>query len=87
MKRTQRLVHLNFTIGHGGTRYHRLMKIIIESGGMYCLTWLILLCLVLSGSTAMHVFISIIGQLTVRYVSNAPDRPRGSLISTLFLFC
>ena len=84
MKRAQRPDHLNFTIGHGGARYRRLMKIIIESGGMYCLTWLILLCLVLSGSTAMHVLLSIIGQLTVRYVSNAPDRPR-SLISDFFL--
>jgi len=57
---------LNSVIGHG-VRYRRLVKIIIESGGMYCLTWLILLCLVLSRSTVMHVFLSIIGQLTGIY--------------------
>jgi hypothetical protein len=52
-------------IGHGGVRYHRLLKILIESGGMYCLTWLILLCLIVTGSDAAHVFLGIIGQLTV----------------------
>jgi hypothetical protein len=46
-------------------RYHRLLKILIESGGMYCLTWLILLCLIVTGSDAAHVFLGIIGQLTV----------------------
>lgn len=80
MRRMERLDRINSIISHGAVRYRRLIKIMIESGGMYCLTWLILLCLVLSGSTAIHVFLSIIGQLTVRYVSNSPDRPLGSLI-------
>jgi hypothetical protein len=38
---------------------------------MYCLTWLILLCLILTGSKASHVFLSIIGQLTVRHLLNS----------------
>lgn len=53
---------LGSLIDQGGTRCHRLLKILIEPGGMYCLTWLILL---LTGSTALHIFITIFGQLTV----------------------
>ncbi|KAF8496499.1 hypothetical protein F5888DRAFT_391838 [Russula emetica] len=65
MRRAERLDGLGSLIGQGGTRYRRLLKILIESGGMYCLTWLILLCLILTGSTASHIFLTIIGQLTV----------------------
>ncbi len=32
---------------------------------MYCLTWLILLCLIVTGFKASHIFLTIIGQLTV----------------------
>jgi hypothetical protein len=53
-------------LGRGGERYHRLLKILIESGGMYCLTWLVLLCLVVTGSPTERIFMSIISQLTVR---------------------
>jgi hypothetical protein len=66
MRKAERLDALASVIGRGGVRYRRLLKIVIESGGMYCLTWLILLCLAVTGSTAAHVFLSIIGQLTVR---------------------
>ncbi|KAI9465744.1 hypothetical protein BJY52DRAFT_1209223 [Lactarius psammicola] len=55
------------TVGHGAVQLHRLLKILIESGGLYCLTWLLLLCFVLTGSPASHVFLSIIGQLTGIY--------------------
>ena len=65
MRRAERLDGLGSIIGKGGVRYRRLLKILIESGGMYCLTWLILLCLVLAGSKTSHVLLSIIGQLTV----------------------
>jgi len=67
MRRAERLDGLGSLIGQGGTRYRRLLKILIESGGMYCLTWLILLCLILTGSTASHIFLTIIGQLTGIY--------------------
>lgn len=40
-------------VGHVGVRYRRLLKILIESGGMYCLTWLILLCLNVTNSPAL----------------------------------
>ena len=86
MERLDRISSISI-VSRGGVRYRRLMKIMIESGGMYCLTWLILLCLVLSGSTAIHVFFSIIGQLTVRYVSNSLDHPRGFADPGLFFFC
>jgi hypothetical protein len=66
MRKAERLDALASMIGRGGERYRCLLKMVIESGGMYCLTWLILLCLVVTGSTAAHVFLSIIGQLTVR---------------------
>jgi hypothetical protein len=65
VKRAERLDRLGSLIGQGGTRYRRLLKMLIESGGMYCLTWLILLCLIITGSMASHVFLAIIGQLTV----------------------
>jgi hypothetical protein len=51
---------------HGGAQYYRLLIIIIESGGMYCLTWLLLLSFEFAGSPAVHICLSIIGQLTVR---------------------
>ena len=51
----------------------RLLKILIESGGMYCLTWLILLCLVLTGSMASHIFLTIVGQLTVSQRFSGPS--------------
>ena len=66
MRKAERLDALASMIGRGGERYRCLLKMVIESGGMYCLTWLILLCLVVTDSTAAHVFLSIIGQLTVR---------------------
>lgn len=65
MRRAERLDGIGSLIGQGGTRYRRLLKILIESGGMYCLTWLILLCLVVTRSMATHIFLTIIGQLTV----------------------
>ncbi|KAF8483283.1 hypothetical protein DFH94DRAFT_689783 [Russula ochroleuca] len=67
MRKAEHLDGLSSIIGQGGVRYRRLLKVLIESGGMYCLTWLILLCLILSGSKASHVFLSIIGQLTGIY--------------------
>ncbi|KAI9509300.1 hypothetical protein F5148DRAFT_1283086 [Russula earlei] len=67
LRRAERHDRFAPLVGAGGVRYRRLLKILIESGGMYCLTWLILLCLVLKGSTAQHVFFSIIGQLTGIY--------------------
>lgn len=67
MRRAERLDGLSSLIGQGGTRYRRLLKILIESGGMYCLTWLILLCLILTGSMASHIFLTIVGQLTGIY--------------------
>jgi len=67
MRRAERLDGLGSIIGQGGTRYRRLLKILIESGGMYCLTWLILLCLVVTRSMATHIFLTIIGQLTGIY--------------------
>lgn len=51
-----------------GAQCHRLLKVIIESGGMYCVTWLILLCLVLTNSIFSHIFLSIVAQLTVRHL-------------------
>jgi hypothetical protein len=69
MRRAERLDGLGSLIGQGGTRYRRLLKILIESGGMYCLTWLILLCLVLTRSTASHIFLTVVGQLTVGQLS------------------
>lgn len=77
VRRAERLDGLGSLIGQGGTRYRRLLKILIESGGMYCLTWLILLCLVLTGSMASHIFLTIIGQLTV---SQLPGGFRPSFI-------
>ena len=50
VRRVGRLDGLGSLIGQGGTQYRRLLKILIESGGMYCLTWVILLCLVLTRS-------------------------------------
>ena len=50
----------------GTAQYHRLLLIIIESGGMYCLTVLLFLCFVVTGSPAKHITFSILGQLTVR---------------------
>jgi len=67
MRRAARFDRFGFLTGSGGVRYRRLLKILIESGGLYCLTWLILLCLVLKHSTAQHVFCSILGPLTVRH--------------------
>ena len=55
------------TVGHNTGQLRRLLEILIESGGLYCLTWLLLLCLIATGSPASHVFLSILGQLTVRY--------------------
>ncbi|KAH9965631.1 hypothetical protein BGW80DRAFT_1344183 [Lactifluus volemus] len=52
---------------HGGAQYYRLLIIIIESGGMYCLTWLLLLSFEFAGSPAVHICLSIIGQLTGIY--------------------
>jgi hypothetical protein len=46
-------------------QYRRLLLIIIESGGMYCLTWLVFLCLAIARSPVKRVFMSVIGQLTV----------------------
>jgi len=82
-------------IGHGGMRYHRLLKILIESGGMYCLTWLILLCLIVTGSDAAHVFLGIIGQLTGIYptliivlvsLNMTQDRIQGPVVDTAIKF-
>ena len=56
-------------------RYRRLLKVLIESGGMYCLTWLVVLCLIATGSSASHIFLSIVGQLTVRYYFPAFPAP------------
>ena len=66
MRKAERLDRFTSIMGQGGVRYHRLLKILIESGGMYCLTWLIQLCLVVTHSPAERVVISIISQLTVR---------------------
>jgi hypothetical protein len=66
MRKAERFDRFGSLTGSGRVRCRRLLKILIESGGMYCLTWLILLCLVLKHSTASHVFFSIVGQLTVR---------------------
>jgi hypothetical protein len=88
MRRAERLDGLGSLIGQGGTRYRRLLKILIESGGMYCLTWLILLCLVLTGSMASHIFLTIIGQLTVSQLPNdfRPTFIRSQLIPDAFFF-
>jgi len=48
-------------------QYRRLLKIIIQSGALYCLTWLLLLGFAASGSPASHILLSIIGQLTGIY--------------------
>jgi len=87
MRRAERLDGLGSLIGQGGTRYRRLLKILIESGGMYCLTWLILLCLILTGSMASHVFLAIIGQLTVSQLPRVPKPTsiRNPLIPDAFL--
>jgi hypothetical protein len=79
MRRAERLDGISSLIGQGGARYRRLLKILIESGGMYCLTWLILLCLILTESKAQHIFLSIIGQLTV---SPLPIGLSGPLLGT-----
>ena len=47
-------------------QYRRLLKIIIGSGALYCLAWLLLLGFSASGSPVAHILLSIIGQLTVR---------------------
>jgi hypothetical protein len=88
MRRAERLDGLGSLIGQGGTRYRRLLKILIESGGMYCLTWLILLCLILTGSMASHVFLTIIGQLTVSQLPTVfrPTFIRNPLIPGAFFF-
>jgi len=65
MRKAERLDRFSSILGRGGVRYHRLLKILIESGGMYCLTWLVLLCLVVTGSPTERIFMSIISQLTV----------------------
>ncbi|KAI9441267.1 hypothetical protein H4582DRAFT_1365159 [Lactarius indigo] len=62
-----RKVEHHGAITHGTVQLHRLLNILIESGGLYCLTWLLLLCFNLTGSPASHVFLSIIGQLTGIY--------------------
>ncbi|KAH9006544.1 hypothetical protein EDB86DRAFT_3145222 [Lactarius hatsudake] len=62
-----RKVEHHGAVTHGTVRLHSLLKILIESGGLYCLTWLLLLCFNLTGSPASHVFLSIIGQLTGIY--------------------
>jgi hypothetical protein len=66
MRRAERLDRFASIMGQGEVRYRRLLKILIESGGLYCLTWLTLLCLVVTKSPAERIFISIISQLTVR---------------------
>ncbi|KAI0301624.1 hypothetical protein B0F90DRAFT_1817086 [Multifurca ochricompacta] len=63
----KKLEHHGTAASHGTVQYRRLLKILIESGGLYCLTWLLLLCFILSGSPAAHVCLSIIGQLTGIY--------------------
>ncbi|KAH9962979.1 hypothetical protein BC827DRAFT_185806 [Russula dissimulans] len=67
MRRAARFDRFGLLTGGGGVRYRRLLKILIESGGLYCLTWLILLCLVLKHSAAEHIFCSIVGLLTGIY--------------------
>ncbi|KAH9048417.1 hypothetical protein EDB84DRAFT_1556872 [Lactarius hengduanensis] len=62
-----RTVEHHGAVTHGTVQLHRLLKILIESGGLYCLTWLLLLCFNLTGYPASHVFLSIIGQLTGIY--------------------
>ncbi|KAH9042526.1 hypothetical protein EDB85DRAFT_1071704 [Lactarius pseudohatsudake] len=62
-----RKVEHHGAVTHGTVRLHRLLNILIESGGLYCLTWLLLLCFNLIGYPASHVFLSIIGQLTGIY--------------------
>lgn len=47
-------------------QYHRLLKIIIEPGALYCLTWLLLLGFVAPRSPVSHILLSIVGQLAVR---------------------
>lgn len=92
MKRAERFDGLagfagSSIIGKGGVRYRRLLKVLIESGGMYCLTWLILLCLNATRSSASHIFFSIIGQLTVRHSLQVPpttNRNRFADLRTLF---
>jgi len=66
-RRAARFERFGFLTGSGGVRYRRMLKILIESGGLYCLTWLILLCLVLKHSAAQHVFCSLVGPLTGIY--------------------
>ncbi|KAI9465746.1 hypothetical protein BJY52DRAFT_483989 [Lactarius psammicola] len=63
----RKVEHHGATVGHGTVQLHRLLKILIESGGLYCLTWLLLLCFNVTGYPASHVFLSIIGQLTGIY--------------------
>ncbi|KAI0250684.1 hypothetical protein BJV78DRAFT_547753 [Lactifluus subvellereus] len=48
-------------------QYHRLLKIIIESGALYCITWTLLLGFIASGSPVSHVVLSVVGQLTGIY--------------------
>lgn len=55
------------TVIHSTGQLGRLIKILIESGGLYSLTWVFLLCLIVTKSPVSHVFLGIIGQLTVRY--------------------
>ena len=69
--------HHGVTASHNTGQIRHLLEILIESGGLYCVTWLILLCFILTGSPASHVCLSILGQLTVRYslVSKEMGRP------------
>lgn len=63
----QKVEQQGATVTDGTVRLRQLFKILIESGGLYCLTWLLLLCFILTESPASHVFLSIIGQLTGIY--------------------
>ncbi|KAH9060607.1 hypothetical protein EDB87DRAFT_1683555 [Lactarius vividus] len=83
------------TVIHGTMQLQRLLKILIESGGLYCLTWLLLLCFNLTGSPASHVFLSIIGQLTGIYptliivlvsINSTQDRNQGPVYESAIRF-
>ncbi|KAI0261622.1 hypothetical protein BC834DRAFT_845475 [Gloeopeniophorella convolvens] len=54
-------------VSAGTVRYRRLLAVLIESGGLYCFTWALLLCFTLTGAEASHVCLGIISQLTGIY--------------------
>jgi len=85
----QKVKQHGVTVSHGsGRQLRHLLEILIESGGLYCLTWLLLLCFILTGSPASHVFLSILSQLTGIYptliivlvsINSAEDHNQGPL--------